>query len=73
MKVFLEYLKAFFAAAVTGLTALQVALNGLPPNSTLSSMSTVQWVTIVIATLTALGVVWAVPNADKDVKQGGAV
>jgi hypothetical protein len=62
MKV-MQYLKAIFAAAITGLTALQVALNGLPANSTPASMSMVQWITISIATLTALSVVWGVSNS----------
>lgn len=53
------YAKAIVAAIIAGLTSLSTALvdgNGL------NSVSDGQWVVAVIAFLTALAAVWAVPN-----------
>lgn len=54
-----KYAKAILAAVIAGLTSLSTALvdgNGL------DSVTDGQWVVAVIATLTALAAVWAVPN-----------
>ena len=50
------YLKAFFGAVIAGLGAAQTAL---------TATGHIDWITgctIAIVTLTALGVVWGVPN-----------
>jgi hypothetical protein len=50
-----EYAKAITAAVVAFLTALGVALpDGITPP---------EWVAVALATVVALGAVWAVPNA----------
>lgn len=54
-----KYAKAIVAAIIAGLTSLSTALvdgNGL------DSVTDGQWVVAVIAFLTALAAVWAVPN-----------
>ena len=51
----LKYAKAFVGAAVAGLGSLQIALDG--------GITAQEWVGVAIATLVALGAVWAVPNA----------
>lgn len=54
-----QYAKAIVAALIAALTALSTALvdgNGL------DSVTDGQWVVTVIAFLTALAAVWAVPN-----------
>jgi sugar phosphate permease len=54
-----QYAKAIVGAIIAGLTSLSTALvdgNGL------NSVTDGQWVVAVIATLTALTVIWAVPN-----------
>lgn len=55
-----QYAKAILAALIAGLTSLSTALvdgNGF------NSVTDGQWLVAVIATLTALAAVWAVPNA----------
>ena len=49
------YAKAIIGALVAGLTALGTALTD-------DSVTTAEWVAVAVATLTALGVVYAVPN-----------
>lgn len=49
------YAKAIVGAAVAGLTALGTALAD-------DQVTATEWVTAAIATLAALGLVWAVPN-----------
>lgn len=49
------YLKAVAAAVVTGLGTLQVAYTD-------NVVTDQEWVGVVIATVVALGAVWAVPN-----------
>lgn len=49
------YLKAITGAIVAGLGTLQVAYND-------NTVTAQEWVGIGIATLVALGAVWAVPN-----------
>lgn len=54
-----QYAKAIIAAVIAGLTSLSTALvdgNGF------NSVSDGQWLVAVIAFLTALAAVWAVPN-----------
>ena len=51
------YLKSLTAALVAGLGVLALALED-------SAVSAGEWVNVAIATLTALGAVWAVPNKD---------
>lgn len=53
-----KYTKAVMAAVIAGLSALQVAQadNVVTQN---------EWVTVAVAFLTALGVVWGVPNVDR--------
>lgn len=53
-----NYLKAIVGAIVTGLGTISIALGD-------NIISAQEWVTAAIATLTALGVVWAVPNLPK--------
>jgi len=50
-----KYLKAFYGAAATGLGAVAVAYSD-------NVITNQEWVTVAIATLGSLGVVWAVPN-----------
>lgn len=59
MKGLAQYTKAIVAAVVAGLSALQVAQadNVVTQN---------EWVTIAVAFVTGLGVVWGVPNVSKD-------
>lgn len=59
------YTKAVFAALMAGLTALYAVLNGENGN-----ISDGEWVGIVIAALTALGV-YLFPNAAASDKQRG--
>lgn len=49
------YAKAIVGAAVAGLTALGTALTD-------DRVTTVEWVGVAVATLGALGIVYAVPN-----------
>lgn len=49
------YAKAIVGAAVAGLTALGTALAD-------NQVTTVEWVGVAVATLGALGIVYAVPN-----------
>ncbi len=51
-----KYAKAFVAAAIAGLTAL---LTGMDDNV----ITTAEWVTVLIATLGALSITYAVPNS----------
>ncbi|KXK61947.1 hypothetical protein AWW66_10930 [Micromonospora rosaria] len=50
------YAKAITGAAVAGLTALGTALTD-------GQVTPAEWVGVAIATLGALGAIWAVPNA----------
>jgi hypothetical protein len=59
-----RYLKAFTAAIVTGLGSLQVAYTD-------NVVSTTEWIGVAIATLVALGAVWAVPNTAAKPPQAG--
>lgn len=55
-----QYAKAIVAAVIAGLTSLSTALvdgNGF------NSVTDGQWLVAVIAFLTALAAVWAVPNS----------
>lgn len=53
------YLKAIYGASVAGLGALSVAyIDG--------SVTAQEGVTIAIAVVSALGVIWGVPNAGKE-------
>lgn len=56
------YLKAIFAGVTTFLGSLSTVLVG--SSETFSQVTSTQWVTIAIATVGAVGVVWGVPNAD---------
>jgi protein-S-isoprenylcysteine O-methyltransferase Ste14 len=51
----MRYLKAITSAVVTGLGTLQVAYSD-------NVVTQQEWIGCVIATLVALGAVWAVPN-----------
>lgn len=59
-----QYMKAITAAVVTGLGTLQVAYSD-------NVVTTQEWVGIAIATVVALGGVWAVPNAVKTAASWG--
>ena len=50
-----KYLKALYGAAATGLGAVAVAYSD-------NVITNQEWVTVAIATVGALGVIWAVPN-----------
>lgn len=54
----LPYLKAVTAAAIAGLGTLQIAYLD-------HTVTTAEWINVAIATLVALGGVYAVPNAPK--------
>lgn len=54
------YLKAIYAAVVAGLGSFAVAVSD-------NVVTTQEWVTVAIATVTAAGVVWGVPNAKSGV------
>ncbi len=56
-----QYLKAIFAGVSTFLGSLSTVLVG--SSETFSQISAAQWVTVAIATVGAVGVVWGVPNA----------
>jgi hypothetical protein len=56
----MQYLKAIAAAIVTGLSSLAVIMAG---SATFSQVTDAQWVTVAISVLTALGAVFAIPNA----------
>lgn len=58
MSTFAPYAKALVGALTAGLGAAAVALAD-------EKITTSEWVTIAIAALGALGVIWAVPNAVK--------
>jgi hypothetical protein len=58
MSAVLPYLKAVAAAVVTGLGSLQVAYAD-------NVVTTREGIGVAIATLVALGAVWAVPNTPK--------
>jgi hypothetical protein len=53
------YLKAIVGALIAGLGVLALALED-------EKVTSGEWVNIAIATLTALGVVWAIPNKDPE-------
>jgi hypothetical protein len=53
------YMKAIVGALVAGLTALSTALID-------NTVTGQEWIAVVIATLTGLGVVYAVPNKTTD-------
>ena len=55
MDKFKPYAKAIIGALVAGLTALGTALTD-------DTVTGAEWVAVAVATLTALGVVYAVPN-----------
>jgi hypothetical protein len=55
-----KYAKAIVGAIIAGLGPLYLALDD-------GRMSGQEWVTVAAAFLTALGVVWGVPNVDKGV------
>lgn len=57
MKKIAPYAKAVTAAVIAGLTALVTALDD-------GSVTAQEGVIIAIALLTALGAVWAIPNAE---------
>ncbi len=57
MKKIAPYAKAITAAVIAGLTALVTALDD-------GSVTAQEGVIIAIALLTALGAVWAIPNAE---------
>jgi hypothetical protein len=50
-----QYLKAVFGAITTGLGAYAVAVSD-------NVVTQQEWVTVAIATVSALAIVWAVPN-----------
>lgn len=52
-----KYLKAIYGAVASGLGALSVAYAD-------GAITGQEWVTIAIATLGALGVIWGVPNKE---------
>jgi hypothetical protein len=54
------YLKAIYAAVISGLGSFAVAVAD-------NVVTTQEWVTVAIATVTAAGVVWGVPNAKSGV------
>jgi hypothetical protein len=54
-----QYAKAILAAIIAGLGSLQVAL--LDETVTAS-----EWVVVALATISALGLVWGVPNASSN-------
>jgi hypothetical protein len=54
-----KYAKAVTGALIAGLTALLPALDD-------GAVTAAEWVVVAVATLGALGLVWAVPNA-KDI------
>lgn len=56
----MQYAKAYVAAAIAGLTTLGTALT--PDNDGVVAVTAVEWVAVAVATLTALGAVWAVKN-----------
>ena len=56
----MNYLKAVYGAIIAGLGALSTVLVG---NSSFSDVTDAQWVTIALAALSALAVIWAVPNS----------
>lgn len=51
------YMKAIVGALVAGLTALGTAMTD-------DAVSTAEWVGVAVATLGALGVIYATPNTD---------
>lgn len=55
-----ERMKAIIGAIITGLGTLSVAYSD-------DHISNQEWITVAIATLTALGGVWAVANKDSEV------
>jgi hypothetical protein len=55
----MQYLKAIFGAVVAGLGAAQIALAD-------GHITSTEWVQIAIATVTAAGVIWGVPNIKTD-------
>ncbi len=57
------YLKAIAAAILVGLSTLATILVG--STTTFQQITDAQWVTVLIAVLTTLGGVWAIPNAPK--------
>lgn len=54
-----SYLKAFVGAIIAFLTSLSTAL---VDDKGFADITDGQWVVAIIAALTALGVIWAVPN-----------
>ena len=53
-----KYAKAIVGAIIAGLGPLYLALSD-------GHVTGQEWITVATATLTALGVVWGVPNTDK--------
>lgn len=52
----MKYAKAWIGALIAGLTAVATAMDD-------GAVSSAEWVVVAIATLSALGLVYAVPNA----------
>lgn len=59
MIALMRYLKAVAAAVVTGLGTLQVAYAD-------NVITQQEWIGVAIATVVALGAVWAIPNRPAD-------
>jgi len=57
------YAKSIIAALITGLGAIATALN--PDENGVSSVTPQEWLTAVIALLSALGAVAVIPNAKR--------
>ena len=55
------YAKAIAGAIVAALTALATALGD-------EVVTPVEWITVAVAAITALGVIWAVPNKAPEVE-----
>lgn len=54
----MQYMKAIVGALIAGLTAVGTGLDD-------GAVSGAEWLGVAIATLGALGVIWAVPNSTK--------
>lgn len=57
----MPYLKALYGAALAFLGSLATGYSD-------NVMTTQEWITVAITTVTALGVIWGVPNAVKAIK-----
>lgn len=55
----MKYLKAIYGAVGAGLGSFAVAVSD-------NVVTTQEWVTVIIVTFGALGVIWAVPNVPPD-------